>query len=153
MKGPEHARPIFEGIMKDTKGLRDRQHALMLARHDLMWDEECCVVWLAPFFFAFSSCFSLFFSLWILLSPHSCSSKVSRSSTRVRRSLSKIITSSFLFCARAYVIINYPSFLQLRHWHSFERVACVRVASGRPHPGRILRISGRGALKKIRNVE
>ena len=36
MKGPEHARPLFEALMRDTKGLRDKQHALMLARHDLM---------------------------------------------------------------------------------------------------------------------
>jgi hypothetical protein len=36
MKGPEHARPLFEALMRDSKGLRDKQHALMLARHDLM---------------------------------------------------------------------------------------------------------------------
>jgi hypothetical protein len=37
LRGPAHARPIFEALLSDTSRLRDRQHALAIARHDLLY--------------------------------------------------------------------------------------------------------------------
>ena len=37
LRGPAHARPIFEALLSDSTALRDRQHALAIARHDLIY--------------------------------------------------------------------------------------------------------------------
>jgi hypothetical protein len=37
LRGPDYAQPIFEALLRDTTALRDRQHALALARHDLIY--------------------------------------------------------------------------------------------------------------------